>query len=306
MSKRALLVGINKFAGRPEWALRGCVNDSRSMNQLLGDLYGMEASSVRILNDDEATSRNLLDGLDWLLSDYDNDGSDVRLFHFASHGTQIAAEDLESEEDMLDEVIVPYDHDWNSPFSDNQLRERFDRIPDRASFVFVADCCHSGSINKAPGDVIERFVNPPEEMQEQVNRAILKQEERVNQWVEGRLQEELRDVPIPKRASARRGLRDRLKQLFYEEKNKGGAPGRHVLLAACRDDQTAADAYIDDDYRGAFTWSLVSTLRKSDGNMTYGELIEASRAKLAGTYTQIPQIDAPGELGNRPFLSPVG
>jgi hypothetical protein len=38
MSKRALLVGINTFA-RPEWQLRGCVNDTLAVQQMLKSFF---------------------------------------------------------------------------------------------------------------------------------------------------------------------------------------------------------------------------------------------------------------------------
>ena len=37
MSKKALIVGINNFT-RPQWQLRGCINDTIEMQGLLEDL----------------------------------------------------------------------------------------------------------------------------------------------------------------------------------------------------------------------------------------------------------------------------
>ena len=61
------------------------------------------------MNGNAATTAGIHAGLDWLLSDYDGDGSDVRVFHFSSHGTQ--AEDQNNDEwERKDEVIVTADH----------------------------------------------------------------------------------------------------------------------------------------------------------------------------------------------------
>jgi hypothetical protein len=90
MSKRAFLVGINEFT-RADWALRGCVNDTLAMRQLLGENFNFANDQIRVLHNQDATTKNIRDGLAWLFSDYQGGGQDVRLFHFASHGTQVRA-----------------------------------------------------------------------------------------------------------------------------------------------------------------------------------------------------------------------
>ncbi len=104
MSKRALLVGINNFAGGVN-PLRGCINDSVEMRGLLTTYFGFQDDDIKVLHDQGATTQGISDGLAWLLSDYD--GSDVRVFHFSSHGTQVD-DQRDDEWEVLDEVIVPY------------------------------------------------------------------------------------------------------------------------------------------------------------------------------------------------------
>ncbi len=88
MSKRALLVGINKFEpGIPE--LRGCINDTVEMGGLLQDYFGFQEADIRVIHDGDALADDIRGGLGWLLSEYDGDGRDVRVFHFSSHGTQV-------------------------------------------------------------------------------------------------------------------------------------------------------------------------------------------------------------------------
>ncbi len=173
MSKRAFLVGINHF-NKPEWELRGCVNDTLAMQQLLTELYSFRTDEIRILHDHDATAAQIREGLAWLASGYSGGGQDVRLFHFASHGTQVA-DPAGDEDDTLDEVIVPHDHAWQSPFKDDILRATFESLPDDVSLTFIADCCHSGSINKVVYpealDVRERFIEPPDEMQTLIDKA---------------------------------------------------------------------------------------------------------------------------------------
>jgi len=312
MSKRALLVGINQFT-RPEWLLRGCVNDVQSMAQLLKEQYSYQSDEIYTIFDRDATAQNIRDGLAWLLSDYANDGSDVRYFHFSSHGTQVAANaEKDGEDDRLDEVIVPYDHDWDHPFTDDKLRESFAQIPERVNFTFIADCCHSGSINKdlfpVEMDVRPRRIDPPEEMQARIralNDASFTAEA---QWVEAAYSRALAGLSFSERRVKERGLKEQLKALFFAEKKKKLVGSeRHVLLAACEDAQTAADAFIEGSYRGAFTWSLGKAIAEANGQISYGDLHSlCMKALKAGGYSQNPQLVCDEGRQTLRFLAPLG
>jgi metacaspase-1 len=309
MSKRAFLVGINQF-NRADWDLRGCVNDTLTMQQMLKENFGFQADQVHILHDQEATARNIREGLAWLFSDYSGGGSDVRLFHIASHGTQVADTDGD-EDDALDEVIVPYDHAWHNPFTDDHLRAIFEQVPEDVAFTFIADCCHSGSINKvvypAELDVRLRYVEPPEEILAEVAKLQQKRSEEESQWVEAHLAEERGNLSFPEWLSARESIREKLLARFRRQKRPKVESNTRpqVLLAACKDEQTAADAFINGQFQGAFTWSLAEAIRAANGPITYGDLIEQS-VKLLKNYTQDPQLDCPDVLLSRPFLSSVG
>jgi metacaspase-1 len=309
MSKRAFLVGINHF-NRADWELRGCVNDTLTMRQLLQDAFSFQADQIRVLHDHDATARNIRNGLAWLFSDYAGGGQDVRLFHIASHGTQVPDKDGD-EDDGLDEVIVPYDHAWHSPFTDDHLRAIFEGAPDDLHFTFIADCCHSGSINKvvlpAEMDVRPRYVEPPEELQREVEELQTQRRQEEEAWVEAHLAEERGDLSFSEWLGVRESIREKLLARFRrQKKSKVQSSNKpQVLLAACKDEQTAADAFISGQYRGAFTWSLAEAIRHANGVVTYGDLIKQS-ATLLKNYTQDPQLDCPDELLSRPFLSPVG
>lgn len=311
MSKRALLIGINQFT-RPEWLLRGCVNDVQAVSQLLKDHYSYQSGEIYTIFDKDATAQNIRDGLAWLFSDYAGDGKDVRYLHFSSHGTQVASNgENDGEDDKLDEVIVPYDHDWNKPFTDDQLRETFATIPDGVNFTFVADCCHSGSINKdllpAEMDVRPRRIEPPAEMVTRIQALNDARFAAEAQWVEAEYSRALSGLSFSERRVKERGLKEQLKALFFKEKQKSVDSERHVLLAACEDVQTAADAFIEGSYRGAFSWSLGKAIAESNGNLTYGDLHDLSvKALKAGGYTQNPQLACGEERRALRFLSPLG
>ena len=67
----------------------------------------------------------------------------------------------------------------------------------------------------------------------------------------------------------------------------------HQLLAGARDDQTAADAYINGDFHGAFTYYLCKTV-SSMSSSSVNEVMETTVEEIrANGYGQIPQNEGP-------------
>jgi hypothetical protein len=70
-----------------------------------------------------------------------------------------------------------------------------------------------------------------------------------------------------------------------------------VLIAACRDDQTSADAWIDGGYHGAHTYYLCRTLRYGSRDLTYRALVSAAGTVLSRAgFDQVPQLEGPARL----------
>jgi hypothetical protein len=304
MSKRALIVGINDFI-RPSWRLRGCVNDTVEMQGLLKTYLGFRSGEIKVLHDRDATAQGIRDGLAWLLSEYDGDGSDVRVFHFSSHGTQV--DDQGGDEwECKDEVIVPYDHDWDHPFRDDDLREIFDAIPEGVSFTFIADCCHSGSIQKMPPEIefYPRYLIPTVEVTDRIEALRKKRDTAQRDYVSQHLAHMLQGVPPDQLEEKIKEYLGLLQQRFRDE-HYGVVPvERHVLLAACEDRQTAADARIEGDFRGAFTWALSRAIRDANGDLTYGELITRAGTHLR-EFDQRPQLECPPEMRGLKVFGPL-
>lgn len=300
MSKKALLVGINKFSW-PGNDLNGCINDTYEMQQTLQTYFGFDEKEIKLLHDNDATDTGIRDGLSWLLSDYVGGGSDVRVFHFSSHGTQVEDQDEGDEWEAFDEVIVPYDHDWDNPFRDDHLREIFDTIPEDVNFTFIADCCHSGSIQRGLFDrKIEfqpRFLTPPKEIRARIEDRQRKRSAEGHAWATAQLAQMLKDLPQDQWEEKMQEYLALLIRRFRENKYGIISTSRHVLLAACEDRQTAADAFIAGDYRGAFSWALGKSIKDSNGDLTYDQLITQTGSNL-DDYSQIPQLECPSELRN--------
>jgi hypothetical protein len=304
MSKRALVVGINNFT-RPQWRLRGCVNDAMQMQHLLERYFGFEQGEIKILRDDAASNEGIRAGLSWLLSEYDRDGSDVRVLHFSSHGTQVDDQG-EDEWERLDEVIVPYDHDWDNPFRDDDLKVFFDTIPEGVSFTFIADCCHSGSIQRAQPEIEfqPRYLLPRADV---VARIRVLREERdtaQNAFVATQMAQMLQGVPPDQWADKMQEYMGLLQEQFKREHYAAVPYEKHYLLAACESKQTAADAQIEGQWQGAFTWALGKAIVEAEGNLTYDELIARAAGHLTA-YDQRPQLECPTELRGRRVFSPL-
>ncbi len=308
MSKRALLVGINQFISAIS-PLRGCVNDTIEMRYLLNTYFCFSDDEIRVLRDRDATAQGIRDGLAWLLSDYDGDGKNVRVFHFSSHGTQVDDQSGDEGWECLDEVIVPADHDWNEPFRDDDLGVIFDTIPDRVHFTFIADCCHSGTIQRDLIDhdiaFLPRYLTPPAAVIDRIATLREKRDAEADAWVAQELTKLLQAIPPEQWAAKIKEYIALLLQRFRQNKYGSVSAERDVLLAACEDRQTAADAYIDGDYRGAFTWALGKAIREANGDLTYERLIQRIGANLR-EYGQTPQLGCPAEMKGLRIFSPLG
>ena len=140
--KKALLVGINNYPSAP---LRGCVNDCLLMHKVLTEKYDFKNSDIKLLIDSDATKTNILNYLKWLVKN--SQPGDILYFHFSGHGSQVIVSDKTntSESDGLDEIICPYDLNWNDPLRDNDLNSIIQKIPNGVNVLFVLDCCHSGT-----------------------------------------------------------------------------------------------------------------------------------------------------------------
>jgi hypothetical protein len=270
LTRAALCVGINNFKNLPQssW-LHGCVNDANDLAALLRGQYGFSSDDVTVLVDADASKKAVLGALTGLVERAESGDLDQIMFTFSSHGTQIP--DTNGDEaDGLDECFACYDIDsagdsWNKDtvIVDDELHELLLRLPASARMDVVLDTCHSGTglraLDLIPGRR-PRFLPPPSP--------------------EGlRIIETIGTFKKPS-----------LRELAARSKDAAG--GQAVLMAACRDDQTATDAFIDGRYNGAFTYHLVKTLR-TDAGLSRADLLRAvSKALKASDFDQIVQLEA--------------
>jgi hypothetical protein len=72
---------------------------------------------------------------------------------------------------------------------------------------------------------------------------------------------------------------------------KAGRGVKPVLLAACRADQTAADAFLEGRYNGAFTYNFIKAIR-GDGTLGRADILKlVSKGLRAGGFDQVAQLE---------------
>jgi metacaspase-1 len=153
---RALLVGINDY---PDYPLRGCLNDVEAMKAALLD-NGFDPMHILILKDSEAKMQHIVNSLASMVNHAQ--AGDHLVFHFSGHGSQVPDQSIfgKDEIDGLDEILCPYDMDWNGIFiRDDTLRKIFENLHPEATCDVFLDSCHSGTGLR--GEDTSRFLPNP-------------------------------------------------------------------------------------------------------------------------------------------------
>lgn len=266
-AKKALCVGINKFQNLPQgnW-LKGCVNDTADMISVLKKYMGFTDNDIVLLVDEQATKKNIMENLTEMVNGAKAGKYKNLVFSFSSHGTQ--APDTDGDEtDMKDEAFCPTDlavalkgdvWDPDHVILDDELYSLFIQLPENASIECYFDTCHSGTGLKAIDLLLDR---------------------------------KPRLLPPPSLKAFERGKERSPRSMAAALKEKGLST-RHILWAACRSDQTSADANIDGTWHGAFTYFLCKNINKSKNKLTRKSLLAKVRADLKkNKYDQVPQLE---------------
>ena len=270
MKRKALLVGINKYK-IPGADLNGCVNDVTNVRDILLKYFGFTTRDIRMLVDERATKKNIINGLNWLVNKAS--AGDCLLFHFSGHGSQVVDTDGDEPKDRLDEILCPHDMDWDGTYIvDDELRKIFETLPKGAKIEVILDSCHSGTGTREAAAIAAlpkelafkpRFLKPPAD-------------------IAGRVDEEMETRKLLRNSSIQMNC---------------------VLFAACKDNQTSADAYINGTYNGAFTYFFCKQTRDTQGNINRSELIKRTRASLKFEgFSQIPQLECATSEKKKNFL----
>jgi len=269
MNKRALLIGINRYQMLGN-NLRGCINDVTNIRDILIRFYGFKVEDIRVVTDERATKNNIMIRLKWLVTD--SKAGDKLLFHYSGHGSQIRDRNGDEVNDRLDELLCPNNMTFDGNYIlDDELKSILSKLPSGVTLDVILDCCHSGTGTRdfspfeQSGNYTARYLEPPIDI-------LLRNDEN-------------RELPIQKI----------LKPCSKDVEN-GVTTMTHNLIAGCKDNQTAADALINNTYNGALTYYLCKIIRETQGKITRNELISRVQTSLRyNKYAQVPQLAGAGK-----------
>ncbi|KAI0241918.1 Ca(2+)-dependent cysteine protease, partial [Massospora cicadina] len=229
--------------------------------------FGFEPTNVTILTDDQQhplripTYDNITGAMRWLVEGAK--AGDSLFLHYSGHGGTQRDTDGD-EEDGYDETILPLDYESKGQITDDMLFDILIRdLPKGVRLTAIFDSCHSGSVLDLP----YTYKND--------GTIAVTATTRSRSWNFDRGDSGF--LTKPKKSAA---------QLNAEKKT---VVADVIQFAGCRDDQTSADACIDQKATGAMSYALLATLRDNP-NQSYLDLLNNLRSILSKKYTQIPQI----------------
>ena len=133
MNNKALVVGIDNYPNIP---LNGCINDAEEISKLLrenGD--GSPNFEVKCVTDIR-TKADLYEHLDRLFSQGD---SDIALFYFSGHGTDI----------INGKLVTPDYNGHDAGVSMSEILQMANQSKSKNKII-ILDCCYSGRFGENP------------------------------------------------------------------------------------------------------------------------------------------------------------
>ena len=270
--RTALLVGIN-YNNNPDATLNGCYNDVVNVSQYLRTTLGYDSAAITILTDGNRgapgagtasavppTRQNIIAGMIALVSGMV--AGDEAIFHYSGHGSLVR--DTNGDEATgLDSCLCPLD--YNAPAStgggiitDDEIRALLvNKVPRGARLYVILDCCHNGT----GCDVRYKY----------------------------------EDFSILLRPpSGRTAAIWRTQQKAFTNGKYTDTVGEVFMISGSRDEQTSADAYINNAFAGALTYAVFSILRANQPTIrtySWSALLRDVRHFMrVNRYSQIPQV----------------
>ena len=261
--RTALLVGINYRGTEDE--LNGCYNDVVNVATYLRTVLGYAPAAITMLTDGNRgstfpasvapTRQNILAGLSALVAGMV--AGDEAVFHYSGHGTLVRDRNGD-EASGYDSCLCPLDYAGAGVVTDDEIRTLLvNRVPRGARLYVILDCCHNGTgcdIRYKYED-FSILLRPP---------------------------------------SARTPPLWRTQQKAFVQGKYTDTAGEVYMISGCRDEQTSADAYINNAFAGALTYAIFAILRTNQASIrtySWSTLLRDLRYFMrVNKYDQIPQI----------------
>lgn len=264
--KRALLIGIN-YTGTSE-ELKGCVNDINNIRNFLINSCGYTANNITMLLNENASTKNIQSAILSLPSGCK--AGDTLFFYYSGHGATFAANKTPNKDD-IDSALIPNDYKSNGFILDDWLYTHLaSAIPKGVSLWAFTDCCHSGTMF----DLKYNWKFDPKfsGAQAQINPRL---PYKSNEW------------------SNNFNL-----SITRESKDTSGDV---YLFSGCQDEQTAADAFLNNQSQGAFTFCFLQFIRNNQTTFrtkTLGDMLkEIGSLLVINRFAQRTQLSV-GELSD--------
>ncbi|KAK0439132.1 caspase domain-containing protein [Armillaria borealis] len=268
----AVIIGIDAYDSYP---LRGCVSDALLVEEYLKQDLGVPQEQIQLLLGSEHASTtdpslptrvNIVKTLLGLVSNPLICNGDNIIIYFSGHGSSYSSGDYFDSSDETDEspravdgsnieAICPIDRDAVDScglpvpdISDREINAILHQISHSKGhrITFILDCCHSGTHTRHFPDPGTRTIPPLPRAS--LRRMLHAADESCGQY------------PSYQPVSARDWRPDM---------------SSHVVLAACKEYQTAKEVESEAGYNGVFTQGLISTLRSESlsEESTYVDLL---------------------------------
>lgn len=278
MPIKAVLVGVDVYQRDDVPRLQGCVNDVALVRRILKEYLDVPNDDIRIAVNERATKENIVHRLEVMIDQAQ--AGDALVFYFSGHGSQIRDRSGDELGDFLDEVICPYDIDWdrNTYILDDDLDALFGELPEDVLLEAFFDCCFWG-IEGIERDFSRPFVP--------TTTAI-------------------RYLPPPLDLAARADGEEL--GLAYHALAGCHCFKENVLWAASAEGQPSSEDWFEGRVHGVFTYwgcNFIEASFQRGAVRSREELVEQLReyVNLLG-YAQLAQLSAPGGLREMAPLIP--
>lgn len=269
--RTALLVGIN-YNNNPDARLNGCYNDVINVSQYLRSVLGYAPSAITILTDGNngaagagtasaipPTRQNIIAGISALVAGMV--AGDEAVFHYSGHGSLVR--DTNGDEVTgFDSCLCPLDYaappsTGGGIITDDEIRALLiNKVPRGARLYVILDCCHNGT----GCDIRYKY--------EDFSLLLSPPSARTPVW--------------------------RTQQKAFANGKYADTAGEVFMISGSRDEQTSADAYINNAFAGALTYAVFAILRANQASIrtySWSALLRDVRHFMrVNRYSQIPQI----------------
>lgn len=259
----ALGVGVDEYLASPENRLRGAANDARNVRQELEALGWIYPYGLLVNRD--ARRHVALERIGNLAADLRR--GEIATLSWSSHGV-LTFDALEP--DVSIEALCPYDsmQDWPmNLITWRDLAGICNNIADGALLVVLSDACHSSPRIEDAGLLLRAVMSQPQEYRRA--KSLIPPAGVILPTGDGRR--------ITLAPGASRGVIPT-------------AWTRVILWSGCASNETSADAFEDNDYTGAMTWSWRKAIRARAGKPLAAQHAASIPMLKARLYAQDPQL----------------